>query len=84
MIINYDYFINSLIKAFLTPQNKLLSNLDVNKLDRDSLIKLIYKLINVPYADSNFIDVDIRCEEDLKAYDIVLTNKIDKAFFICR
>lgn len=78
--INYDYFINSLIKAFLTPQNKLLSNLDVNKLDRDSLIKLIYKLINVPYADSNFIDVDIRCEEDLKAYDIVLTNKIDKAF----
>ena len=43
--INYDYFINSLIKAFLTPKNKLLSNLDVNKLDRDSLIKLIYKIL---------------------------------------
>ena len=78
--INHDFFVNSLIDSFVLAQNEKLSVLDVSKLDKDDFIKLLYKLINSSFNDDNLIDVDINCEEDIKLYDKVLLNKIDKEF----
>ena len=79
--INHDSLANKLIEEFSISKDNLLTNLDVNKLNRDDLICLIFKLINTTtLASKNLIDVEINSEEDLKKYEINLLNEIDKIF----
>ena len=83
--INPDKFsINIIDEISNYKYDQLFSNLDVNIIEQDILITLIFKLLkvkNIYDEESNYkIDVDINTFDDLKNYTSNLDKKIDETF----
>ena len=78
--INYDNITNSLIEEFSNPKNKFLDNLDASQLNKNNLLILIFKLINVNKEDKDIIDIEINDKNDLENYEILLNSKLDMIF----